>query len=137
LGSLKTIEELSLGGVVTSRGLVTSVVLDSLARLEHLRKLHIPLEYKQPAGPNSAWEAVPQAEPADLDRSVRALQTLRQTHLGIVIDGDFNALAWNQTGLIPLEYDTRDRLQMSSINHAIDAWKKAGCPPIPAPKPAK
>ncbi|HWB09371.1 MAG TPA: hypothetical protein VG826_09115 [Pirellulales bacterium] len=132
LASLNSIEELSL-----TSDLLSSTELESLARLEHLRKLHVQLDYRQPNGPDGAWEMMPHVGPGDLGKSIRALQTLRQAHPGIVIDNDFNSLAWHQTGLVPAGCDNRERAQTAFFHQAIDTWEKAGCPPIPAAKPAK
>jgi hypothetical protein len=63
------------------------------------------------------------------------LQRLRQTHPGMVIDGNFNAVAAHEGSQIPS--DTRDRVQTSWLPQAIGAWEKAGRPKIPAPQPAK
>jgi hypothetical protein len=124
LAHLEGLEELSCHGDV-----VSAACFESLVALKHLKRLHADFEYKQPDGSKGTFELIPHVGPDELERSQRALQVLRQTHPGIVIDGNLYENSWRQRPLLPAGCDTVERRQSSWSRQVVQQWKAGGCPP--------
>lgn len=107
LAPLTSLEELAI-----DQRMVTSKGFEALARLDRLRAVHID-EYSDFDGTGStAWLpldnggqlAVPHSE---VESQLRALEMLRQTHPGIVIDADYDGFESRGDLEIPWDGDVR------------------------------
>lgn len=129
LASLKCLEELSFSGTAESPAYrISSAGLSSLVAVEHLTRLHIPIEFKQRSAPN-LLDCEPAMAPEDREKGLCAWQALQQTHPGIVIDGNWSALAWTERELLPNDCDTRERLHTNQFQRTLEKWNAAGSPP--------
>ena len=102
LASLPSLEELAINGDA-----VSAAAFESLLAVKRLARLHLGWSYRR----NSAWLAigdnagsvsVPEQEH---ERCVRAIEALRRTKHGIVIDTNDWALQWPGPYMLPVEFE--------------------------------
>jgi hypothetical protein len=102
LASLPALEELTLNGKALS-----AAGLEALSAAKRLKKLHVIASHGPLSPPtyltldDGAKLHVPESE---LDRSGRAFGALRQSHPGIVIDSDYDALDWHEDKKVLSQY---------------------------------
>ena len=76
-------------------------------------------------------ELVPYVGPGELESCLRALNKLRETQPGIIIDRNvyFKHMHFRETQYLPSDCDTRERAEIMCGRQLVHKWKEAGCPP--------
>lgn len=105
---------------------VSPAVVDSLIGLRQLKELHIDTEWKARKRSNMTFEIVPEVAVGELKATRGALQSLRETHSGIVINGNELAPFWHVREFVPRTLDTRERSFTHDARQLVQKWKAKG-----------
>jgi hypothetical protein len=121
LAPLESLEELTVD--LDSESLAG---FESLLKLKRLKRLHVEFfDAESWQSPDALRGEVQLHVPVDeIEGSVRALDALRKSNPGLVVDGDVESDFWDDERMTPKGDADPDRWMDAQAREAVQAWKQ-------------